>query len=654
METTSSGTIRQLAVDHTPLDVSTDLRIVYPDWEKELRLSALENVRQIRHGPWRHWFGTFNPQEGLRLPFEQHLIPDGKQARSLSMRLMAEKKLELRGVYLTVNLSVAGFKNGVVDLGGDGMDTRLPAAEVNGKPRFLKGETEVVTVTTTSGSTKLRFEFDRPVHVFFQDGRRWGMPAYQCLIRLHQGGLRAGETVSLKTRLAVKMVYEPGPAKIRLGGPVRHSEFSGFGANYVFQLDSPVTEHTMQNLRLNWGRTQLLLTRWEPRNDNKYPQKADMMYFSKRASPGSALDERFRFNRRLDRKVENLISSVWYIPEWLYASPVSGNRQKGGRVPESKWDELAESITSYLAYQKEHYGVEPDYFTFNEPDLGVYVKFTPEAYARFMEQLVRRFRQRGIQTKLLVPDAARASKKGLKMVESAIDRGLKGDIGAVGFHLWHYQPSMWPPWRELANELDKPLVIGEIGADPGAWKDNSFLSDNYAVRELKLYQEMFTRLMPRAVLEWEATGDYNLLEIRETGNGKNKLVSTMRYKVLKQYTDYTPVPAVQLSCRSSHEHVLATAFRQRAVQTSAEDKRPNYTIHIANLAEGRKCVISGLPPDIRQLYRVNNLLSSQDRRKRLKVTDGKVAFKLPSFALTTLTTLPEPQSTDTNAKLSGE
>src|SRR5207253_10404170 len=117
-----------------------------------------------------------------------------------------------------------------------------------------------------------------------------------------------------------------------------------------------------ENLQVAWARTEMSLVRWAPENDQ----------------PDSRLRHEFELMRQLNQKKIPYVSSIWQLPEQFYSDPgEKPHRKEKRKVPAEKWSELTEAIGSYWSYAREHYGAEPDLFSFNEANIGSDVLLSP-------------------------------------------------------------------------------------------------------------------------------------------------------------------------------------------------------------------------------------------------------------------------------------
>src|SRR5690606_2224960 len=83
-----------------------------------------------------------------------------------------------------------------------------------------------------------------------------------------------------------------------------------------------------------------------------------------------------------DYDVSNFTISVWRVPDELVENPERNDKR---RIKEDKYGEVIEMIVAFLVKAKQDYGVEADYFSFNESDGGYNTIFSPEETIRFIK-----------------------------------------------------------------------------------------------------------------------------------------------------------------------------------------------------------------------------------------------------------------------------
>ena len=71
--------------------------------------------------------------------------------------------------------------------------------------------------------------------------------------------------------------------------------------------------------------------------------------------------------QELQARGTEVIVSTRDVPDWLVANPTK-DRQRF--IPYELYPEAVEIVISWLLIARDQYGVEPEYASFNEPDVG--------------------------------------------------------------------------------------------------------------------------------------------------------------------------------------------------------------------------------------------------------------------------------------------
>src|SRR5690606_23340205 len=101
-----------------------------------------------------------------------------------------------------------------------------------------------------------------------------------------------------------------------------------------------------------------------------------------------------------------------------------------------KYGEVIEMIVAFLVKAKQDYGVEADYFSFNESDGGYNTIFSPEETIRFIKMAVKSFNQAGLKTKFLWADTAQTTGTVEFATMIAADSTIWEHLGPLSFHSW--------------------------------------------------------------------------------------------------------------------------------------------------------------------------------------------------------------------------
>ncbi len=375
----------------------------------------------------------------------------------------------------------------------------------------------------------------------------------------------------------------------------------------------------------------MTLVDWEPENENDSPYDTDYGRMIANDKPGTRLRREFELMRTLKDKGIPFVASVWRLPEWLLADrDVKGPDDRQRVIDPALLDEVIESITAYILYARDYYGVEPDLFSFNEPDLGIRILFTPEEHRDAVKRIGRHFERMGLRTRLLLGDTSHARGTHTYVLPAAEDPEALQYAAAISFHSWNgATPEQYQAWAELAERIQLPLLVAELGTDPSGWQGRAYDSYWYGIGELQLYQELLTHARPQGTMYWEFTSDYSLVRI-----SGGEIQPTGRFWLTKQLANLTPPMSTALEAASDHPKVMLTAFRAGLI----------HTVHIANLSAARNAAITGLPVGVESWRAV---LTTEDagfvELDPLTAQDGGLSLSLPARSLLTLTNMPAPE-----------
>lgn len=567
-------------------------------WHSTPGLSQSERTEIVHANGGSTWKGSF---EGAR--FEQTVKEVSGKTR-ISLRLTAEADLDLEGVFYWIDLPFSEFVGGKAEIGA--ATAALPAQR-GASSKFFGAEGSNVMVADAAGNWKLLAAFDQPRNVAIEDKWERSGHIYSVRIALNRGQLAKGESAAMNLTLSLEGRPDTSPALLKLDTGQRRYKFQGFGGNYCFNIESPVTDYTLKNLKVGWARTEMSLSKWAPENDQ----------------PGSRLHNEFLVAKRLKEMGIPYVISIWQLPEAFYTDPgPKPQRHDKRRIDPEKWDELLQSIGSYLLYGKERYGAEPDLFSFNESNIGIDVLQGPEEHRDAIKRLGAYFEKAGLKTKLLLGDTGSAKGTHEFALSAANDSEALHYIGAVGVHTWGGgTPEQYKAWGDLAEWLQRPLLVTELGVDAAAWRGKTYDSFQYGIREVQMYQELLLYARPQGTMQWEFTADYATVN--------EDLTPTPRFWFVKHFTDLTPRNSDALGTSSDNSKVLFTAFAGSG----------SYTLHVANLGAGRSVTIQGLPEQVTVLQAVETSENEHFQSlPEIRPVRGTATLQMPARSLITLTT----------------
>ncbi|MGC8642223.1 MAG: hypothetical protein ACP5XB_20360 [Isosphaeraceae bacterium] len=445
--------------------------------------------------------------------------------------------------------------------------------------------------------------------------------------------LKTGESTTAKVTMKVVSTPDTTPAHLTLDAKGVRNRFDGFGGNYCFAIESPVTQYTLDHLKVAWARTEMSLALWEPENDNDSPNEINWDAFKRRDTLDSRLRREWLLMKQIQDKGIPYVISAWRVPRWLTEPTGRRSGSRSRRLRPEMWPEMLESVGSYLLYAKEHYGVEPILFSFNEANIGVDLLLTAEEHHQMIKRLGAHLKKLGLQTKMLLGDTGSTRGTHTFCLPTANDPEAMQYVGAVAFHSWGGASARdYRAWSDLADRLHLPLLDTELGVDAGAYRDRSYDSFFYALREVEMYQDVILEARVRGTQQWEFTNDYSLVHEKRDAAGKSVIEPTARFYFVKQFCNLTPHGSDVLTTTSDQPRVRLTAFR---------GKEGVLSLYVANLGAGRKAKIVGIPVEIRRLRAIRT--SQNEGFQELAEVHprrGFVELELAPQSLLTLTTMP--------------
>jgi len=624
----ANGRLAALLYRGQDAQVRTDLVLPAKGWSKTVGLSSAEGVTVTR-GEESTWEGRLALDADHKLQFRQTVAEAGGRVR-ISVAYTALAELEAEGLYFRVSIPWQEFNSGTAEIGG--RSVTLPSERPANVNLLYSSAASHLGAMSPAGDVWWSAELSTDLPVNLQDKSAESPKNFTFWIYAHRGTLPEGTQSSFSIDLAIDGIPDANSASLSIEAESSRYLFHGFGGNYAFQIESPVAAYTLEHIQSRWARTEITLVDWEPENENSSTADTDYGRFIENDKPGTRLRHEFELMRTLKQKGIPFIASVWRLPEWMLADRgTKGPDDRQRIIDPAMFDEVVESLTAYILYARDFYGVEPDLFSFNEPDLGIRILFTPEEHREAVKRIGAHFAAMGLRTRMVLGDTSHARGTHEYVLPAAGDPEALQYAGAISFHSWNgASPEQYQAWADLAERLGLPLLVAELGADPGAWKGRAYDSYWYGINELQLYQDVLTHARPQGTIYWEFTSDYSLVRL----NG-DEIEPTGRFWLTKQMANLTPPMATALASASSHAKVSVTAFRAGDV----------YTIHIANISAARDARLTGLPADV-ALWRA--ILTTEDagflELDPVAAEAGGVSLSLPARSLLTLTTLPAPRT----------
>ncbi len=460
--------------------------------------------------------------------------------------------------------------------------------------------------------------------------KRLNGTSIELLIALANDSIKKNQTVSKTFTITTNQEIDKSTVEMLVDVSKPGRVFDGIGGNFRLQnakTDPQVIDYCLENLRVAYARVEMPWQLWHA-DENVDPTNA--------ANAGK-LNDRVKKAMELAQRMKKMdipiILSGWFAPDWAIVGERTSGPQLGGLwgnpLNHDKMDKIYKSITDYILYMKDHYGVEVEMFSFNESDLGIDIRQTGLEHRDLIKNLGAYFKAKGLKTKLLLGDTSDANSWAF-LNESLADPSTWPFIGAVSFHSWRgWEYETLKKWADAAEKINKPLVVGEGSIDAAAHQYPSIFEEQiYAIEEINLYVRMLAICQPKTILQWQLTADYSPLAGGGIFGNNETLRPTRRFWQLKQLSA-TPksLPALAIACAS--EDVSCAAL--------GNPKSNQYAFHIVNNGASREAIISGIPKKVKKLkVFVTDKEKGMEEVGSVAVMDGKVTFTLPEVSYVTL------------------
>ena len=300
------------------------------------------------------------------------------------------------------------------------------------------------------------------------------------------------------------------PVQIKVFPEIQHQEIISMGgnycqANYTDNAWDAVGEATLTEFRPSHVRLALPL---------QFQGKDYETYKGALINQQPAVVTLLETMKRMKTEfgVTNFTVSVWRVADELVENPGRNDKR---RIKADKYDEVIDMITAFLAKAKNDYGVDTDYFSFNESDGGYNTLFSPEETIRFFKMAGKRFRDAGLKTNFLWGDThqTRGTVEFATMIKA--DSTVWKYLGPLCFHSW-WSENM--PDREferiagLAQAWGKEVWCNELGFDAMSWRTPGMnASWDFGFRFAKIAHRMMKYARVQVSQYWTWQNNYSIM-----------------------------------------------------------------------------------------------------------------------------------------------
>ncbi|MBC8004237.1 MAG: hypothetical protein H7X84_02095 [Verrucomicrobia bacterium] len=251
--------------------------------------------------------------------------------------------------------------------------------------------------------------------------------------------------------------------------------------------------------------------------------------------------------------VKNFTLSVWDVPDEFIADPT---REAQRVIKPEAYDEVIQMLVDFFVKAKNEYGVEVDYFSFNESDGGYQIIFSPEATIAFIKKAGKKFEEAGLKTKFLWADTAQTKGTVEFATQIMADPAVRTYLGPLAFHCWWSEDmpdNEFERVSALGKAWNKEVWCSELGFDAMAWKIKDMnKSWDYALRFAKISHRMLKYAEVEVSLYWTWQNNYAIM----SGDTKQKYPS---YYVTRHQVDFMNTDTQVVHSMSSDPDLLAVA-----------------------------------------------------------------------------------------------
>ncbi|MEO9032183.1 MAG: hypothetical protein ABI285_03015 [Ginsengibacter sp.] len=599
----------------------SSLRVVEDGWSK------IKSTARERQRPNYKRIGNMQIIETKidSINFTETVGEEKDGSANVDVKVSSKRLLKRDEIFFVVAFPLVDYKIAIIDQKSGIGALRKNLVELDSGTRFIANG-----VRFKSKTNELQFIFDSATEIIFRKDAHDKNIAeiYIPLIKKHQ----QSDTVSEKKILIVASgLVDKRAISFKLDPSKAGRPFDGFGGNFRLQnpkADPQVINYCLQNLRVAWGRVEFPWRFWQP------DENVDPVIAEKNGSLNAHVQQSMEMAARLGKMGIPVILSGWFPPQWAVSGPLNMrpvNGVWGNPLDSTKMEAIYKSITDYIIYLKENYGVEIRLFSFNESDLGINVRQTPAQHDALIKGLGAYFKSHGLHTKMLLGDNSDATS--YQFIYPALnDPGAKPFIGAISFHSWRgWDFPTLEKWKAAADQLNVPLIVGEGSIDAAAWNYPAiFEEQTYIMQEIKLYIRLLSICQPLTILQWQLTSDYSPLAGGGIFGNDEPLRPTQRFWNFKQLAS-TPKGLFVMPVTCDRPDITVAAL--------GDNKKKRYTIHMVNDGAGREANLTGLPSFIKAITKYStNKNNDLKEGPVIKVLNGKAKFFLESETFVTLIT----------------
>jgi hypothetical protein len=378
----------------------------------------------------------------------------------------------------------------------------------------------------------------------------------------------------------------------------------------------PVSRYNLTHLGVHVARVRMTLEEWEPVNDNSDPAEFAWESFQDTNFNHAT----FLLMQELQARGTEIVVTSWDLPDWIVSDPFKSTQRF---VPYENYPELIEMVAAWLVHARDEYGVEPQYVSFNEPDVGAYITIAPFEAVMLIEQAGKRFEELGIKTKWLIADTANINGS-VSYARSVFKKeSIRPYLGVFANHSWDSGTSdeSYLAVREFALENNLEVWCTEAGSNAFAWQTpEKFLTYSYAIELARVYSRVLKLTGANAILYWEMMGkDYWL------NDGTKPYPS---FNVIRKLGEQIPPGSV----------IVETSDNTETFYSVAAQAPEHFGLFLVNIGEQPLTVtVEGLPAGTYTHIQTTET-ELEKTLKAYSVPNETVSIQIPGMSVHILTT----------------
>lgn len=251
--------------------------------------------------------------------------------------------------------------------------------------------------------------------------------------------------------------------------------------------------------------------------------------------------------------VKNFTMSVWDLPDEFIVDP---KREAQRAIKPESYDEVIQMLTDFFLKAKNDYGVEVDYFSFNESNGGYQIILTPQETIAFIKKAGKKFAEANLKTKFLLADMSQTKGTVEFATQIMADPSIYPFLGPLAFHCWWSEDMPDGEFERVAafgKAWNKEVWCSELGFDAMSWKIKGMNESwDYALRFARISHRMLKYAEVEVSLYWTWQNNYAIM----SADTQKKYPS---YYVTRHQTDYMNTGTQVVHSISSDPQILAVA-----------------------------------------------------------------------------------------------